>query len=272
MEYCVNYRKGFKYLKEVDELTIRFSEKDTTLVDFLLLYKNKRINISILSPPEIENFIEHNSINIFNAIKVKYPDLNIAFLLGSCDEKMIKLLKENNYKFFFTIHANDWDTLYGLVQLQPSDIYIVENLGFELDKVSNLLHKNNIKVRTFLNVAQSSWKNVPSLKKFFIRPDDIDIYSKYVDIGEFFGKDNSIETYYKIYAIDKKWTGPLNEVIIDFKDSEIDSRYITPLFAERRIKCGKRCFKGSGCRVCEAISDLSFVLKDHNIIFKDKRR
>ena len=80
---------------------------------------------------------------------------------------------------------------------------------------------------------------------------------------------DSISTYYKIYAIDKKWFGKLNEVIIDFNDNEIDSRFILPQFAARRLNCGKRCFKGRPCRTCNAIEELAALLESENLMIKD---
>ena len=47
MKFCVDYSKDFPYLKEVDELNISFNKRDLSLLDFLLLHKDKRINIEI---------------------------------------------------------------------------------------------------------------------------------------------------------------------------------------------------------------------------------
>jgi hypothetical protein len=131
-----------------------------------------------------------------------------------------------------------------------------------------MLHSFNIEVRCFPNVAQSHWSDTSALKKFFIRPEDTIWYEKYVDVYEFFGKPETIATYYKIYAIDKKWFGKLNEVILSF-DGELDSRFLLPSFAERRIGCGKRCLKGRGCRICEATEQLSAQLEKDGLMFTD---
>jgi hypothetical protein len=88
---------------------------------------------------------------------------------------------------------------------------------------------------------------------------------------EFFGKEDSIETYYKIYAIDKKWMGKLSEVILSFDNDTLDSRFILPQFAEYRIKCGKRCQKCKSCRICEAIEHLAATLEDKNIMIKKNK-
>lgn len=271
MKYCVDYRQNFKYLNDVDEITINFRRTDTTLVDFLLLHKNKRINIYV---NDEEDFINNKCIKLFDAIATDHPEINFAlkfrdYKVGKVKEA-IEIIKGSviKHKYFFEAFIRDWDTLLGYIELQPSDIYIVENLGFEIEAVATLLHIAEIQVRCFPNVGQSAWKGTPALKKFFIRPEDVHYYEPYIDVLEFFGKENSIETYYKIYAIDKKWFGKLNEIIIDFNDEEIDSRFILPEFALRRMNCGKRCLKGRPCRVCKAIKELAEVLESHNLMIK----
>jgi hypothetical protein len=49
---------------------------------------------------------------------------------------------------------------------------------FKLDKVKKVCKQygDDIKVRCFANVAQSSIANTNSLKKFFIRPEDVSRY------------------------------------------------------------------------------------------------
>lgn len=272
MEFCVNYKKDFKYLNDVNEITIQFRRKNKSLVDFLLLHQNQRINIFI---QDEEDFIKNNSIKLFDAIAIEHPEINFAFKLkdykGKKTREIVEIIEDRviKHRFFFETFVKDWDTLYGYIELKPSDIYITEDLGFELAAVGKILHSDDIRVRVFPNVAQSSWNKTPALKKFFIRPEDVYLYEKYVDVMEFFGREESIETYYKIYAIDKKWFGKLNEVILSFDDDNIDSRYILPHFAERRLNCGKRCLRGRPCQVCNAIEGLASVLESENLMIKN---
>ena len=153
----------------------------------------------------------------------------------------------------------------GLLEYGVSDVYIVENLCFELDKVAEVAKKYNAQVRVFPNVAQSKFTDTSALKKFFIRPEDLDAYNEYINVIEFYNVDNKIDTYYEIYAIDKKWFGKLNEIILDF-NSDIDNRYIIPRFVEKRIKCGKKCLKDGYCQRCDNIEQLSFTLEESELI------
>ena len=146
-----------------------------------------------------------------------------------------------------------------------SDIYIVEDLCFELDKVSKIAHENQVQLRIYPNVAQSSWKYTEDIKKFWVRPEDISLYEKYVDVCEFFGAEKKVVTLLKIYKDDQKWFGKLNEIILGLKN-DIDSRFIVPRFAEKRIKCGKECLKGGKCQMCERVVSLSKTLEDADLM------
>jgi hypothetical protein len=62
-----------------------------------------------------------------------------------------------------------------------------------------LLHHNNIKLRVFPNICQSSFSETPSIKTFFIRPEDISIYSTFVDVFELITDEEREQVIYKIY-------------------------------------------------------------------------
>ena len=85
------------------------------------------------------------------------------------------------------------------MKYQPTDMYICEELGFSIDKISKILHNNNIKVRVIPNIAQSSWADTPSLLKFFIRPEDISNYAIYVDTFELIAPQQQQALIYKMY-------------------------------------------------------------------------
>ena len=208
-------------------------------------------------------------ISIYNENKDIKFDIQLPFY----NQKFIEELKDTNLRYFFKAAANSWDKFTGLMSQNVSDIYITDELAFELDKVAEIAHKNNIKVRVYPNVAQSRWDKLSDILKFFIRPEDIEIYESYVDVCEFYGdKAQQIDTYYKIYQEDKKWFGDLQEIIIGL-DSKIDSRYIIPRFAEKRIKCGKDCLKSGKCEMCKRILDLSEQLENaHLIVQIDKEK
>lgn len=273
MKYCINYSNKSHIIDKVDEILIRYDKNKILelFTQFIPAHLNQRIIVQLIEENNIDTIVNNlkKIISIYNENKDIKFDIQLPFY----NQKFIEELKDTNLKYFFKAAANSWDKFTGLMSQNVSDIYITDELAFELDKVAEIAHKNNIKVRIYPNVAQSRWDKLSDILKFFIRPEDIEMYEPYVDVCEFYGdKAQQIDTYYKIYQEDKKWFGDLQEIIIGL-DSKIDSKYIIPRFAEKRIKCGKDCLKGGKCEMCKRILDLSEQLENaHLIVQIDKEK
>lgn len=266
MKYCIEFTKDFNYIDEIDELLIRVTpDTKQDPLSFMAAYPDKRVIIAV------ENEVSKYLIKNLEKIREERPEFNFTLCLPPTFHSLAQELKEKNIPFFFNTLVNNWDTLQSYVTIGVTDMYITETLGFELDKVANVLHSNNILIRAYPNVAQSSMSSstndIPALKTFFIRPEDIDIYAQYIDVFEFWASKNQLNTYYEVYNISKQWYGPLKEIIIGF-NSDLDSRFVLPPFAARRIKCGKRCFKGLGCKICDRIEEASKTLEENGLIVK----
>ena len=273
MKYCINYSNKSHIIDKVDEILIRYDKNKILelFTQFIPAHLNQRVIVQLIEENNIDTIVNNlkKIISIYNENKDIKFDIQLPFY----NQKFIEELKDTNLKYFFKAAANSWDKFTSLISQNVSDIYITDELAFELDKVAEIAHKNNIKVRIYPNVAQSRWDKLSDILKFFIRPEDIEMYEPYVDVCEFYGdKAQQIDTYYKIYQEDKKWFGDLQEIIIGL-DSKIDSRYIIPRFAEKRIKCGKDCLKGGKCEMCKRILDLSEQLENaHLIVQIDKEK
>lgn len=273
MKYCINYSNKSHIIDKVDEILIRYDKNKILelFTQFIPAHLNQRVIVQLIEENNIDTIVNNlkKIISIYNENKDIKFDIQLPFY----NQKFMEELKDTNLKYFFKAAANSWDKFTSLISQNVSDIYITDELAFELDKVAEIAHKNNIKVRIYPNVAQSRWDKLSDILKFFIRPEDIEIYEPYVDVCEFYGdKAQQIDTYYKIYQEDKKWFGDLQEIIIGL-DSKIDSRYIIPRFAEKRIKCGKDCLKGGKCEMCKRILDLSEQLENaHLIVQIDKEK
>ena len=268
MAFCLNYNRHNPYMNQVDEIVIKF-HKSTTLLDFLKEHKDQRIIISI---EDGKAFIEEGGINYFKLIKQMCDNWVLRFP-SMFDEKTITLDQCHDVAgaalpFFFNDYIDKWDVMYGYFALGVSDIYITNELGFELDKISKIAKEKNIKIRVLPNVAQSSWFDTDDLRKFFIRPEDIENYLPYVDVFEFYETDPSKpqvgSILYKAYAKDKRWYGKLNEIIDNFS-GELDGRFTHPHWVDRRTSCAKRCLKGGHCRACLTIGSFANTLKKAGI-------
>lgn len=265
MKYCIDYTPTSHSLSEVDEINVPFSKDDLlTLIDFLEKHQApQRVNIYI---KDIESM---KMIDKLIRIKKENLNFNFALKLAFYDKETVDLekIKNANIDFYFETYITEWEKLLEILELGVSDVFLTEDICFDLKRASNIIHKYNSKVRLFPNVSQKSWNKMPALKTFFIRPEDVDSYEKYVDILEFYGDRKKHDVYYKIYNKDKKWFGDLEELIIDLKYS-LDSRFVIPRFGEKRITCQRKCLKGEKCNICEKIERLSKTLKNANILVK----
>lgn len=269
MKYCLPYNKyTFKseLIKDVDEWSIDYNPEDKTLFKFLDTYKDKRINFRVLDKIDIT---EPLGINFIKDLQKEYPNVYIQFPIYS--KEIMDIIKENEIKnYFFSTYVNNIDMFYSLVNNGVSDMYIVEALGFELEKLSKVAKEKNVSIRVFPNIAQSLVADIPDLKKFFIRPEDIQDYEKFVDVCEFYYEDNKCINYFNIYKNKQEWFGDLSE-IINGLNIKLDSRFVLPRFGELRSRCGKKCFKGEPCHICELIEETAQSMEEAGLLVEKEK-
>lgn len=257
--FCLQYYPSQKYLQEADELKIKYRPADRTLEEFLKTYQNKIIII------DVTNNFEEIDAKLLKELFNKYKNLKVIIDFYNKDH----LLRAQQYgiPYFFKNPVTTIDQLYGLISYHPTDMYICEELGFYLDKVSTILHKNNIKIRVFPNICQSSFIETSSLKTFFIRPEDISIYANFVDVFELLIDKDKQQILFKIYK-QEKWAGKLKDIIPTFK-GDLDSRYLLGNFGIIRAKCGKRClYKPGTCAICDRFNEVADTFKNNKIIIQ----
>lgn len=277
MKYCVDYTEetfkkcnvDFQLLEKVDEINIYYNEKDLTLYEFLLKFKEKRINIIL----DIEKSINISIID--KIIEIQQENKHIYLVLNSYNEKVYNYLSNKNIPFYYQNVIKDWETFDFYNSLEITDLYISGDLCFELEKIKSLL-KNNKVLRIFPNILQKNNENGEDIKGFFIRPEDTDLYEKYITTFELkspfdlFEKNYyNLNTIFDIYKNSKRWFGNLKEIIIGYNE-DLDSRYILPTFTEKRMNCGRKCYKGSKCNICQEIENLSLTLEKAGIYIKGK--
>ena len=245
-------------MNEVDQFTIDFKNKKDKLVDFLNNFAiNHRVNIRI--PYDITE----TEINILIAIH-ETKKYNIAILYTwyyNENETIEQKVKNAGIPFYYSYLISNWDELIGFCNIGVSDVFITNQLGFELDKVSEVLSEKGIQIRAYANVSQEGW-NQDGVKGFYIRPDDVAFLSNFIDVIEFYDSIDRQNILYTIYFHDGKWVGNLQEVIKGLK-VPVYNYYIMDGYIERRFKCGKRCLKGNHCNYCYRAIELAQTLKDN---------
>ena len=257
--FCLNFYPSQKYIQKAQEFKIKYRPADRTLEDFLSMYIDKSIVI------DVSESFEDIDAALLKGLYNKYKNIKIIFNFNN--KEHLSRAIESQIPYFFTNPVTTIDQLYGLMKYNPTDMYICEQLGFSLDKISKILHDNNIKVRVFPNICQSSFSETPSMKTFFIRPEDISIYSNFVDVFELVSDIERQQILFKIYK-QEKWAGKIQEIIPTFKD-ELDSRYILNTFGAIRCMCGKRClYKPGSCGICDRFIEVADTFKNNKIVIR----
>lgn len=261
--FCLNYYPFQNYLQEADELKIKYHPADRTLEDFLEKYNDKSIVI------DINEAFEDIDVKLFKGLADKYK--NFKLIVAFENKESLEKIQENKIPFFFSNFVTTIDQMHGLMKYHPTDMYICEELGFSLDKISEILHNNSIKVRVLPNICQSSFEETPSIKTFFIRPNDISTYSEFVDVFELVSDQPRQQVLFKIYK-QEKWIGKINEIIPSFKDN-LDNKYILNNFGTIRSKCGKRClYRQGSCNICNRFIDFADTLKKNKLMIKSIKK
>ena len=257
MKYCVNYTPSLKaeIAESCAELRFNYYANKSHFIETLFDHQDQKINVFI---NDLAQFLQDtDDLAQLNTLYKTYKNFSLAFTREDLTEGRAILINERmksvSIPFYFELVIGDWEYFNFFTSLNISEMFIGDALAFSLKDVHKRLRQlhKHIKIRVYPNVAQSTVLSSASIKKFFIRPEDMGFYQGLVDVCEFYGDIDKNNVYYKIYAKDKKWLGSLHELILDF-DAPVSNPLLTGYFAIERLNCGKRCLKGESCKICEA--------------------
>lgn len=243
-----------------DEYNIVFDQtqnKLDNLFDFLSEHKDIRFNILIKNMTK-QQMLVADTVN---------P--NVYFRLYKSENlDLFSFFKENGLRFFFDYPAaaSCFNQLEEQILFGVSDVYIADDLCYNLEKTKTMCDKHDVRIRLVLNRLPSHRydKGINPKTPYFI-PETIDELSKYIDVGEF---DSSswvkINTYYKIWFQRQEWREDLRFI---YKDLELDipNQSLIPNFLYFKMNCGYKCGYGSPCNKCEQFVEIAKSLANKNI-------
>ena len=274
MKYAVSFFSNFRYMKEVDEVIFTYTEKNIGHLNQINSYIDKNTQTAIV---QLEDLSNEKMMEVFTDLLELKSDLNnnLILMIDFKNKGLIKELKDYNFKYMFKDYARSKEMIDAMGAEGACSVYIVEELAFNLKALKYLKDKYNLEYRVFPDIAQSTKGTgdyVDPLCKFFIRPEDTEVYEDYVDVFEFYHIGEQLSPVYEVYK-KQQWLGNLNDLILSLSDDKIISnRTITPHFGQMRVDCNKICLCGKCC-ICEEITKLadSFGEAGLEIIKKKKK-
>lgn len=258
MKSCIEWRKSFKYLPQIDEFNIDYRNKEVQLLKFLEKYAiSQKVNIKIGAGTTIDD------IELLNEIKKVYKyNISVCFM-----DYMVatSLIEKCDVPYYFYDAAYSWEDFEYFLSQGVSEIIVSGDLAFDLERVRLIADENDIALRAYVNIVQSTHPLSESdlgFKRFFIRPEDMDYYSNFIDVCEFYNSVDKQNVLYEIYFHDKEWNGNLQEIIQGLK-IKVNNYYILGSeFARRRSQCNRKCEKGSRCQLCNRLIELADSLEN----------
>jgi hypothetical protein len=194
-----------------------------------------------------------------------------VYIVISPWDRLFPLVKEVGMKFYFSnsYPVTSYRLLEENVQTGVSDIYIADDLCYDLANVRKACDKFGVRLRMVLNrIPSQRFDKGLDVKSPFFLPEFAEELGKYVDVGEFVEEQSwsRLETYYKIWFKNEKWRENLNYI---YPELEIDiyNRSMIPLFQLNKMNCRYRCAYGSSCRKCEQFVEMAATLNEKHIEF-----
>ena len=153
MKYAIKFYQECGILDEVDELIIKYFERNINIFDFIENHKSQRIIM------DITEHLEYKSdLDIFKALKEKYD--NFSLMLSTSQVSFVDTLISAGISFFFAQGAVTPDMLEYFLNMGVSDVYIMNEMCFNLKEISKICKEKNVKIRVFPNIAQSSTTDI----------------------------------------------------------------------------------------------------------------
>lgn len=254
-----------KYNEIAAEFNILFRESRNSkekLIEFAEAYPNHRLNI------EMDN-IDVSFLNLLN----KAHDKIFVRLSEISDMQYIQEFKEKNIRFFFnnaTLPATSIVTLDYLLSLGVSDVYIADDLLYNLKETRDIVSSHGAKIRMVLNVMPTSIPLLDEVTGPWFPPDAADILDEYIDTAEFACGSpynwHKHGVFYRAWFENKTWHGNLNEIITRLSIDIPDDSLFAQELIRYKIHCGKHCANlDRPCRRCQGYVELANALSEKKI-------
>ena len=273
MNFSLPVYTDYEYLKDAAEIAVEYRERNRVLRLLENFPKATIMLIHRLSDPEIE----WDLMRDFNTMAAPADPKDVTkknrFLLQVTSMRDVMKAKELGIRFFLDYPFTSYYELQAFDTLHPAYVRLGSPLFFELPTVKLI----NTPIRAVVNQAYADgFPRRDGRTGLWIRPEDTEVYSEYIDMFEFapdprkdFDQNKRyIQALYRIYT-SRDWPGELGMIIQNF-DYPCLNRMMYPEATEARINCGHVCqIPGRSCHICHGAIRLADETKIAK--FKEER-
>jgi len=248
MKVCLNGRQNKKFLKKADEIKLEYRDR-RIIPDFSRDYPGVNIILELVN-------IEDEDID-WKLLQEYDFMCGGNFYVCITNIQQAKQASINNIKFYSGYPVETDFELQGWINIGASYVRLGMPLFFEMDRMREQ-YGDQIKFRVVPNICYTNnlfYEN--GINGQWIRPEDMPLYSQYIDVIEFEDFDLQREQkLYELYMETQEWFGPMKFLFNNFGADGVN-RMIPPEVARARLNCGQRCLRGSNCRICNRAVSLA---------------
>ena len=261
-----------EFTNQTDEFNILFNPNRNSidkLYEFCKTFSDRRINIEYSdNNPKISDIRGLLSAN---------PNVAVRVMQGNT-KVLTNLVKEGIKAFFhYDYPAYNITTLSYLLSLGVSDVYMADDLYYNLYDIYNILQEKQVQHRMVLNFIPSVSPDAGTNPKSPIFPPEcIYVLAPYVDVVEFeCGRPfnwNRFGVFYRAWFVRKDWHGNLSEIILNLNFDIPNDSLIAEDLIKFKLGCGRRCDARvtSQCHKCQDFLNFANILNSKHVGIRRK--
>ena len=263
MKLCASYHGAIGEMDNIAEIRYPISHLPQAL-ECAEKYPDKIIILEVISLKDTKTKIEKLQ-------QVLAENKNIIIDCYKFEDliSLSKFAKVNLLMYHYP--AITFNNLWLILQYHPYAVSIAEPLTFQLDKVRTLVDENTIEdehidIRVLPALGRpSEWQSFSEIDNgvchFWIAPQTLETYDKYIDTLDLYDSDPEREkALIKVYAT-KEYIFPLGTLVKNC-ESIIPTAIISDEFAAKRTTCGQRCIQSKrNCHYCDMFEKTALLTR-----------
>lgn len=241
MKVCLSGRQDKEFLKKADEIKLEYRDR-RIIPDYAKEYPGANIILELFNVANED--IDWKLLQEYDFM------CRGKFYLCVNSVEQAKEASKYSIKFYCGYPIDSEFELQGWINVESAYVILGMPLFFDLKRIKQT-YGQFVKIRAIPNIAYfDGLFRENGINGQWIRPEDMSLYSEYIDVFEFIFKTLKQErALYKRYIELQEWPGSLKTIILNF-DAEGSNPMIMPETIQARLSCKQKCVSGGKCRIC----------------------